>query len=235
LEEHAEAIRDEYLQVSPTIPSDYHDPGGGGGEQQHVSLHQGPTPWKWHSYLSKGHVQGQFVQSFPYTSRVLQQLRSEGILFEGTPFGFAFFSTLGPGSTIAPHTAPMNLRLRIHLSLIVPTITTKSDDDTTTTGTTTSSSGTTTTTTPPPLGDTTTDSTFPTPLGIRVGIHEREWVPSKALVLDDSYQHSVWNHHPSESRVVLLVDIWHPDISGEERTAIVQLFQQARLDGLWKR
>lgn len=238
LEEHADAIREEYLQVAPTIPSDYHDDpsggGGGGGDQQHASLHQGPTPWKWHSYLSKGHVQGQFVQSFPSTSRVLQQLRSEGILFEGTPFGFAFFSTLGPGSTIAPHTAPMNLRLRIHLSLIVPTITTtkSSDDDDTTTTT-----GTTTTTT---TGDTTTAASTPPfttspPLGIRVGIHEREWVPSKALVLDDSYQHSVWNHHPSQSRVVLLVDIWHPDISGEERTAIVQLFQQARLDGLWKR
>jgi Aspartyl/Asparaginyl beta-hydroxylase len=214
LEEHADRIRDEYLHVAPTIPSDYQETGGntGSGDQQHVSLHQGSTPWKWHSYLTKGHVQGPFVQSFPVTSSILQQLRSEGILFEGTPFGFAFFSTLGPESTIAPHTAPMNLRLRIHLSLTVPNTTTmsasnqKDDDD---------------------------DSSLL--YGIRVGIQERTWIPNKALVFDDSYQHEVWNHHTTDSRVILLVDIWHPDIPHDERTSIVQLFQQARLDGLWKR
>ena len=222
LEENADRIRDEYLQVAPTIPSDYQENGGGGGggsgDQQHVSLHQGATPWKWHSYLTKGHVQGPFVQSFPTTSSILQQLRSEGILFEGTPFGFAFFSTLGPQSTIAPHTAPMNLRLRIHLSLTVPTSATTMK--------------TTTTFSEKKDNDENQSSLL---YGIRVGIQERTWIPDKALVFDDSYQHEVWNHHTTDSRVILLVDIWHPDIPHEERTSIVQLFQQARLDGLWKR
>jgi len=231
LEENVDEIRKEYLTVAPNIPSDYHpqqqdmmktkptDTGGNGSsvmDPQHASLHQGNTPWKWHSYLTKGHVQGPFVQSFPYTSKILQQLRNDGILFEGTPFGFAFFSTLGPQSKIAPHTAPMNLRLRIHLPLIVPKKKNGDDDNNTNDN-----------------GD--DDKNKKSLLGIRVGFQEREWILDKAIVFDDSYEHEVWNDHESESRVLLLVDIWHPDITLEEKTSIIQLFQQARLDGLWKR
>ena len=36
----------------------------------------------------------------------------------GTPFSFAFFSTLHPESSIAPHAAPCNLRLRVHVPLL---------------------------------------------------------------------------------------------------------------------
>ena len=36
------------------------------------------------------------------------------------PFAFAFFSTLRPSSRIAPHHAPANLRIRVHLPLLVP-------------------------------------------------------------------------------------------------------------------
>ena len=35
----------------------------------------------------------------------------------GTPVSFAFFSTLHARSSIAPHAAPCNLRLRVHLPL----------------------------------------------------------------------------------------------------------------------
>ena len=38
----------------------------------------------------------------------------------GVPFGHAFYSALGAGAEIKPHTAPMNLRLRVHVPLMVP-------------------------------------------------------------------------------------------------------------------
>jgi len=38
----------------------------------------------------------------------------------GTPFSFAFFSSLSSGAKIAPHFGPCNIRLRIHLPLVVP-------------------------------------------------------------------------------------------------------------------
>jgi hypothetical protein len=34
--------------------------------------------------------------------------------------------------------------------------------------------------------------------------------------------------------VVLLVDIWHPDISPLEKQEIVKMIQDARQQGLWK-
>jgi Aspartyl/Asparaginyl beta-hydroxylase len=115
----------------------------------------------------------------------------------------------------------MNLRLRIHLALIVP------QHGSTGNNTSNSSSDN--------NNDNSNDSDDSTvTLGIQVGTQIREWIPNKALVLDDSFQHEVWNY-TNASRVVLLVDIWHPDISMEERKAIVQLFQQAKQDGLWKR
>ncbi len=190
LEKHVSTIRDEYNQVAPNVPSDYENT-----DHNATALHQGNTKWKWHSYLSKGNVQGHFAWQFPKTAAVLQELRNDGLLFEGTPFGFSFFSTLAGGSTISSHTAPMNLRLRIHLPLIVPQ-----------------------------SGD----------CGIRVGPLTRPWTQDKALVLDDSFDHEVWNHS-DDTRVLLLVDIWHPDISPAEKKEIVNMFQTARQQGLWKR
>jgi aspartyl/asparaginyl beta-hydroxylase (cupin superfamily) len=70
--------------------------------------------------------------------------------------------------------------------------------------------------------------------GIRVGPFVREWKEGSVMVLDDSYNHEVWND-TDKSRVILLVDIWHPDIPPVEKKAIVDLFQKAQQDGLWKR
>lgn len=84
------------------------------GDSEHA-LHRGD--WAWHSYITRGERQPAFAQRCPGTTALLEGLPD---LMCGTPFDFAFFSTLAPGSTIAPHTAPCNLRLRCHLALDVP-------------------------------------------------------------------------------------------------------------------
>ena len=70
------------------------------------------------------HTQGQFQNAFreqcPETARLLHELHRQSALMAGTPFSFAFFSTLHPGAEIAAHTAPSNLRIRCHLPLVVP-------------------------------------------------------------------------------------------------------------------
>jgi aspartate beta-hydroxylase len=38
----------------------------------------------------------------------------------------------------------------------------------------------------------------------------------KAIVFDDSFEHEAANEHPSEPRVVLVIDFWHPDLNNEE-------------------
>jgi hypothetical protein len=93
----------------------------------------------WNSFILKGKVQPEFVQSCPATVAFFQRFRhnygepshataakgGQGSirLMTDTPFSFAFFSTLHPQTTIAPHHGPSNIRLRCHLPLTVPTST----------------------------------------------------------------------------------------------------------------
>jgi len=58
--------------------------------------------------------------------------------------------------------------------------------------------------------------------GFRVGNTVREWVPGKAWVFDDTIQHEAWNDS-EQLRVVLIFDIWHPDLNADERRMITAL------------
>jgi aspartyl/asparaginyl beta-hydroxylase (cupin superfamily) len=51
--------------------------------------------------------------------------------------------------------------------------------------------------------------------GIRVGAEQRAWRPGECLVFDDSLEHEAWNRTASP-RIVLIVDLWHPDLSPTE-------------------
>ncbi len=57
----------------------------------------------------------------------------------------------------------------------------------------------------------------------RVGNDLREWREGKAWAFDDTIEHEAWNRS-AETRVILLFDIWRPELTTEERTLIVQLF-----------
>ncbi len=60
--------------------------------------------------------------------------------------------------------------------------------------------------------------------GFRVGNETREWREGKAWVFDDSIEHEAWNDS-NETRVILLFEIWRPELSDAERTAILALFK----------
>ena len=205
LEANVDTIRKEYLKNFDTMKSDYET------DTEHT-LHRGQ--WDWHSYMTKGSLQGHFGQHYPETTAILQGLRDAKVLFEGVPFGYTFYSTLHPKSSIDAHAAPMNFRLRVHLPLIVPA-------DPSPSSTSSSSS-----TLDPDAG------TNQPLCGIRVGPVTRSWQTDKALVLDDAYNHQVWNE-TDEKRVILLVDLWHPDVTMSEREDIVAMFQHAKKQGWW--
>jgi aspartate beta-hydroxylase len=46
---------------------------------------------------------------------------------------------------------------------------------------------------------------------ITVGEETRPYVEGEAFVFDDSFEHSVV-HEGDANRVVLIVDVWHPDL-----------------------
>ena len=45
-----------------------------------------------------------------------------------------------------------------------------------------------------------------------MGEEETEWQAGKMLIFDDTYEHEAANRSKEEERVVLIVDIWHPDL-----------------------
>lgn len=59
---------------------------------------------------------------------------------------------------------------------------------------------------------------------LRVGNETREWVEGKAWVFDDSMQHEAWNES-DKPRVILLFDIWRPELGAEERKLVTALLE----------
>lgn len=58
----------------------------------------------------------------------------------------------------------------------------------------------------------------------RVGSERREWIDGVPLVFDDSIDHEARNDGPQE-RVILLFEIWRPEIDEADREAIGRIFQ----------
>lgn len=59
---------------------------------------------------------------------------------------------------------------------------------------------------------------------LRVGNEVRQWEAGKLLIFDDSIEHEAWNEG-SETRVVLLFEIWRPEISAADREALTVLYE----------
>ena len=58
----------------------------------------------------------------------------------------------------------------------------------------------------------------------RVGNETRDWVEGKGWAFDDSIEHEAWNGS-DRTRVILLFDVWRPELTDEERTLVVSLFE----------
>ena len=65
--------------------------------------------------------------------------------------------------------------------------------------------------------------TVPPECRLRVGNEVREWEEGRALIFDDSIEHEAWNHSDRD-RVVLIFEIWRPELSEAERRAVTALF-----------
>ena len=58
----------------------------------------------------------------------------------------------------------------------------------------------------------------------RVGNETRDWVEGKAWVFDDTIEHEAWNRS-NRTRVILLFEIWRPELSEEERRLVSAMFE----------
>ena len=58
---------------------------------------------------------------------------------------------------------------------------------------------------------------------LRVGSSTRAWERGKLMVFDDTIEHEAWNRAQTD-RLVLIFDIWHPDLEEIEQAQIAALF-----------
>ena len=58
---------------------------------------------------------------------------------------------------------------------------------------------------------------------LRVGNETRAWREGEVVIFDDSIEHEAWNE-ADQTRVVLLFDIWRPELSEAERRAVTDIF-----------
>ncbi|MDT8758659.1 aspartyl/asparaginyl beta-hydroxylase domain-containing protein [Sphingomonas psychrotolerans] len=57
----------------------------------------------------------------------------------------------------------------------------------------------------------------------RVGNEIRAWEEGKLMIFDDTIEHEAWNDGPDD-RVVLIFDIWRPELGEQERHELTALF-----------
>lgn len=54
---------------------------------------------------------------------------------------------------------------------------------------------------------------------LKVGQETTTWEEGKFLIFDDSWEHEVW-HEGDSFRLVLIVDVWHPELTEQERKTL---------------
>lgn len=62
----------------------------------------------------------------------------------------------------------------------------------------------------------------PPDCALRVGGETHVWQPDQCVTFDDTFEHEAWNRS-DETRVVLILDSWNPDLSEVERAAVTDL------------
>lgn len=60
--------------------------------------------------------------------------------------------------------------------------------------------------------------------GFRVGNETREWVEGRAWAFDDTIEHEAWNLS-NQNRVILLFEVWLPDLTPVERDLVSAVFE----------
>ena len=172
------------------------------GRPQNEGIHEGGA-WSEHDLIREGRPVSGAQANFPASMAILRAasaaLDGDGDV-DGAHWAFinARISTVQPGTHITPHCGVTNARLRAHLGLSVPT------------------------------GGGRAGGVFKSGLRVDTGI--QSWEVGKVVVFDDSFEHEVWWQVGAGAdtaavgggggggpRVVLIVDIFHPDLSPAQK------------------
>jgi aspartyl/asparaginyl beta-hydroxylase (cupin superfamily) len=166
------------------------------------NINDSPTgSWEVLPLLNQGSLNPHMIQACP---KLYDYVKNIPNLMDGCLFGNAMISKILPDTTIEPHCGPTNVRHRLQFALKIPR------------------------------------QRHNQQLSLHVGVdHQLEWKNVKdVFVFDDSFVHWVnyetnKNHGDSDdngdssssgARLVLIVDLWHPDLTPAERMLIRYLY-----------
>eukprot|EP00658_Telonema_sp_P-2_P022497 TRINITY_DN189_c0_g1_i11.p1 TRINITY_DN189_c0_g1~~TRINITY_DN189_c0_g1_i11.p1 ORF type:complete len:416 (-),score=66.18 TRINITY_DN189_c0_g1_i11:263-1510(-) len=105
LKAHAADIKDEFFQRLAQNMTSHPD--------QRTEVDKGGS-WDWNFLYGTTGKNSEVCDRIPKTHAVVLQLP---VTFN---YGFVFFSRLKPGTHIKPHTGSTNLRIRLHLGILIP-------------------------------------------------------------------------------------------------------------------
>ncbi|HET9428919.1 MAG TPA: aspartyl/asparaginyl beta-hydroxylase domain-containing protein [Allosphingosinicella sp.] len=69
----------------------------------------------------------------------------------------------------------------------------------------------------------------PPACGFRVGNETRGWEEGRLLIFDDTIEHEAWNDS-DEDRLILIFDVWRPELSDQEKREVAALFRGPQVD-----
>jgi len=196
------------------------------------------SPWEVLYLMNQGQWIESNVDACPQTIQILKQCLGNGkeegepgIWMEGCIFGNIFFSVLYPGTVVEPHCGPTNIRHRLHFPLVVPKVINQKERRQEI----------------QPVSHETNEviGPFLTVMGKKY-----VWKEGQCFVFDDSLVHAAefkqdYDYHDGEKnvmndsnknaippmwqdgndvRVVLVVDLWHSDLSSLEKELLLQLY-----------
>lgn len=186
LEDNFETIRDEARGLDESVELDY---------TLAVTMHRswkrpwtllapkaGPRSWTVYVFHHMGVEVESIARRCPRTLAIVDSL--PGACREHT-WGDFVFSAMSPGTHLRRHCSTDNLRVRIHLGVVIPE-----------------------------------------GCEIEVKDERRPWREGKCLVFEDSFEHEVWNRS-AHRRIVLIADVWHPDLTDIEIRALTAAFRKS--------
>lgn len=154
--------------------------------------------WKQFELFARGQKNQANCNRAPITCQMIEMFPAARFCKRGQ----VKFSVIHPNTHVWPHCGPTNCRIRAHLGLKVP----------------------------PKVTIRVANETrfvfieffylYRTNL-IRL-YFDRTWEEGKFMIFDDSFEHEVW-HNGTSFRLVLIVDVWHPDLSTEERANLAPI------------
>lgn len=160
--------------------------------------------WKQFELFARGKRNNENCKRAPFTCKLIETFPAARFCKRGQ----VKFSVMHPNTHVWPHCGPTNCRLRAHLGL-------KIDKNTSI--------------------RVATETRFGYHFALfhffsfgmflfqkKISFFFRTWTEGNILILDDSFEHEVW-HNGTTYRLILIVDVWHPDLTADEKKTLVPI------------